>query len=125
MAAKRILFGDQVRAKALRGVVPVQVTYHGIQPSPALDEAIRQRARKLERFHKRLVSCRATVEQSGMHQGRSYTVRLDIRLPGTEIAISHDHDRDPFVAVHDAFDAAWRRIEDHARKERSDVKREL
>lgn len=105
--------------------IPVQVTFHGMAQSAALDTAIRQHAGKLDRFHPRVMSMRAVVEEVARHkhQGKEFSVRLDIKVAGGEIAINRDHDEDPFVAVRDAFDAARRKLEDHARRRRGDVKR--
>lgn len=104
--------------------LPVQVTFHGMKHSAALEQEIQERALKLEHFHPHLVSCRAVVEEAARHkqQGKEFVVRLDIKVPGGEIAINHDHSEDPFVAVRDAFDAARRKLEDHARRQRGDVK---
>lgn len=105
--------------------IPIQVTFHGMPQSAALDTAIRQHAGKLDRFHPHLISLRAVIEQVARHkqQGKEFTVRLDIKVKGGEIAINRDHDEDVFVAVRDAFDAARRKLEDHARRQRGDVKR--
>lgn len=104
--------------------IPVQVTFHGMPASAALETAIRQYAGKFDRFHPHLISCRAVVEHVARHQrqGKEYTVRLDIRVKGGEIAINRDHAEDAFVAVREAFDAARRRLEDHARRRRGAVK---
>jgi len=45
------------------------------------------------------------------HQGKEFVVRLDIKVPGSEIVISHDHHVDLYAALHDAFHAAQRRLE--------------
>ena len=105
--------------------IPVQVTFHGMPQSAALDTAIRQHAGKLDRFHPHVMSLRAVVEEVARRkqQGKEFNVRLDIKVSGGEIAINRDHDEDAFVAVRDAFDAARRKLEDHARRQRGDVKR--
>jgi ribosome-associated translation inhibitor RaiA len=104
--------------------IPVQVTFHSMPASAALETAIRQYAGKFDRFHPHLISCRIVVEHVARHkrQGKEYTVRLDIRVKGSEIAINRDHAEDAFVAVREAFDAARRRLEDHARRRRGAVK---
>ena len=74
-------------------------------------------AGKLERYHRQIVSCRVVVEipSRHKHQGREFVVRLDIKVPGSEIVINHDHHEDLYTALHDAFHAAQRRLEDHDR----------
>ena len=104
--------------------LPVQVTFHGMTQSAALEQAIQERAAKLEQFHPQLISCRAVVEEASRHkqQGKEFVVRLDIKVPGGEVAISREHSEDPYVAVRDAFDAARRQLEDQARRRRGKVK---
>jgi len=48
-------------------------------------------------------------------------VRLDIKVPGNEIAINHDHHEDVYRALQDAFGAARRKLEDHARRRAGSV----
>ena len=113
------------RASVAHMDIPLQVSLHGIAHSDALDNAIRQRAAKLERYYDRIVSCRVVLELAARHQrkGKQYTVRIDLKVPGDELAITREHDEDPRVALRDAFDAARRRLEDYARRQRGDVKR--
>ena len=93
-------------------------------PSPEIEAAIREKAAKLDHYFDRITSCRVVVEQPSQHKrhGNPFTVHLDIKVPGGEIAITHDHDEDLHVALHDAFDAARRKLEDHVRVQRGDVK---
>lgn len=104
--------------------VPLQITTRGIPRSPALEAGIREKAAKLEEFHPRITSCHVAVEESGKHrhQGRSFTVRIDLRVPGREIAVTRDHHEDVFVALRDAFDSAKRQLEEVVREKRGDVK---
>jgi ribosomal subunit interface protein len=104
--------------------IPIQITFHGLAPSPALEAAIRERAGKLDRFHPHVMSCRAVVEEVARHktQGKEFAVRLDIKVAGGEVAVNREHSEDAFVAVRDAFDAARRQLEDLARRQRGDVK---
>lgn len=100
--------------------LPVQITFHGMKHSDALELAIQERAAKLEHFYPHLVSCRAVVEEGArrQRQGKEFVVRLDIKVSGAEVAVNHDHAEDPFVAVREAFDAARRQLDEHARRVR-------
>ena len=104
--------------------VPLQITMRGFEHSAALEADIRQHAEKLEQFHPRIVSCRITVEETRRHhrQGRHFNVRIDVRVPGGDIAVNLDHDEDVHVAVRDAFDSAKRQLEETIREKRGDVK---
>jgi ribosomal subunit interface protein len=104
--------------------LPIQITFRGMANSAALEDAVRERASKLEHFHRHVMSCRAVIETAARHkhQGKEFVVRLDIKVAGGEIAINREHSEDPFIAVRDAFDAARRKLEDHVRRQRGDVK---
>jgi len=97
--------------------IPLQITLRNIPKSAAVEAAIRRRAGKLDRYHRHIVSCRVVVEipSRHSHQGREFVVRLDIKVPGSEIVINHDHHEDLYTALQEAFHAAQRRLEDRAR----------
>ena len=103
---------------------PIQITFHDVSRSDALEAHIRQKAEKLEEFHSRIISCRVTVEELSKHhhQGRQFRVRIDLRVPGKEIVANRDHHEDVYVALRDAFDAVKRQLEEVAREMRGDVK---
>ena len=96
--------------------IPLQITLRNIAKSDAAEAAIRKRVAKLERLHRNIVSCRVVVEipSRHKHQGKEFVVRLDIKVPGSEIVITHDHHEDLYAALHEAFQAAQRRLEAHA-----------
>lgn len=107
----------------------IHVTFKGLPPSPALEQKIRAKVEKLERFHHRITSCRVLVESlNGQERlGRIITVRVDVVVPGAELVATreagHDHNHeDVHVALRDAFDAVLRQLEDHVRRQRGDVK---
>jgi len=104
--------------------VPLQIVVRNFPHSAALEARVRESVAKLEEFHPRIVSCRVTIEESSRHQrqGRQLQVRIDVRVPGKEIAVNREHDEDVYVALGDAFDAARRQLEDAARVARGDVK---
>ena len=105
--------------------IPLQVSFHGVAHSEALYGAIRKRVGELERFYDRIVSCRVVLELGARQHrnGKQYSARIDLKVPGGEIAVTHEHDEDVQIALRDAFDAARRRLEDFARTQRGDVKR--
>ena len=98
--------------------IPLQITLRDIGNSEFVDMAIREKVAKLEQFHTDIVSCRVTVEFAGRHkhQGREFNIHIDIKVPGEEIAINHDHDADIYVALRDAFAAARRKLDENAHR---------
>ena len=109
--------------------IPVQITFRGMDPSPAIEERVRERAAKLERYFDRITSCRVNVEAPHLHQhkGKLFHVRVDITVPGVELVVNrnpadnHAHE-DVYVAIRDAFRAAERQLDDHAKKKKGRVK---
>ncbi len=97
--------------------IPLQITLRNIPKSEAVEAAIRRRAEKLDRYHRNIVSCRVVVEipSRHKHQGKEFVVRLDIKVPGSEIVVTHDHHEDLYAALHEAFHAAQRRLAANAR----------
>jgi ribosome-associated translation inhibitor RaiA len=94
------------------------ITLHGVDRSPALEKDIRSRAEKLRQLHGFITGCRVVVERPHKHhhQGGQFVVRLRIEVPGADVVVNHDHSEDLHVAVRDAFDAARRQLDDHARR---------
>jgi ribosomal subunit interface protein len=109
--------------------LPLQITFRNMDPSPAVEAAIRERAERLDRFHPHIMSCRVVVEAPHQHQrkGKLYGIRVDVMVPGGEIAVTHEgpenhaHE-DVYVAIRDSFNSVGRLLEDHLRKRRGDVK---
>lgn len=109
--------------------VPLEITFHNIDSSPSMEAEIRRHAEKLKRFAADIVSCRVAVEAPHKHHrhGRLFHVRVDVRLPGSEIVVNRDPSEhhaheDVYVAIRDAFKAARRQVQDAVRKRRGDVK---
>jgi ribosome-associated translation inhibitor RaiA len=104
----------------------LQITFRSMDPSPAVEDCIREAAAKLETIEPRLTRCHATVETRHRrhHKGSLFHVGIDLTVPGAEIAISRDPEmdhghEDVYVAVHHAFDAAKRRLMAQPRRRRS------
>lgn len=113
--------------------IPLQITFKNTDSSGVIENEIRQRARKLERFFDHIMSCRVVVEVPHKHKvkGNQYNIKIDITVPGSEIVVtksSPDPDKthkDPNIAIKDAFSSAARQLEDYARKLRGDVKTQV
>jgi ribosomal subunit interface protein len=108
---------------------PLEIRFRQMEPSPAIEARIREKAAALERFSERITGCRVIVEKEHRHhrQGNLFRVRVEIDAPGGELAATHtgpkDHaHEDVQVAIRDAFNAAVRRLEDHVRQRGGKVK---
>lgn len=100
-----------------------------MEASDAVDAQIREKIAWLETFYDKIQSCRVVIEAPHRHhrQGTIYQVRIDLKVPGGEIVVNREpgfdgaHE-DVYVSIRDAFDAARRRLEDYARRERGATK---
>jgi len=109
--------------------VAVEIVFHNVDHSPAVEAAARERVAKLEQIAPDITSCRVTIEAPHKHhrQGNLFAVRIDLRYPGGETIANrsrsgdHAHE-DVYVAMRDAFNAARRQLQDHLRIRRGQVK---
>jgi ribosome-associated translation inhibitor RaiA len=105
--------------------VPLQVTFRDVPQSAAVDADIRKHAAALETVCDDMTSCRVTIESPARHkhQGRLYAAHVDVTVPAGEIVSTRGHEHeDLHVAIRDAFEAVRRRLEDHVRRRRGQVK---
>lgn len=105
--------------------IPLNISFHGMASSAALESHIREKADALAQMHPNLTRCNVTIEQPHhhKHQGNAFNVRIDLYVPGNEIVVNRDAHEDAYVALREAFDAAKRQVLRHAQKKRGDIKR--
>ncbi len=109
---------------------PLQITYRNVEPSPAIEADIRDRAAKLERYSEDIIGCRVVVESPhGSHnKGNHYRVLVDLTIPGEELVAGrypteHDEHEDLYVAIRDAFNAVTRELKEASEKRRDAQRR--
>ena len=105
--------------------IPLEIVFHHMDHSDAVEKAVRQHVVKLERLCNEITSCHVFVKAPHMNQqqGNLFEVNVETRVPGTELVVSnnpgkiHAHE-DAYVAIRDAFDAMQRQIKKWKTKER-------
>ncbi len=109
--------------------VPLRITFHQMETSPAVEAKIREKVEKLETFSKHMTACRVSVESSSKHnqQGNLFHIVINLDVPNNEIVVSRDHGdkhshEDVYVAIRDAFKSARRQLEDYERRQRGKIK---
>jgi len=109
--------------------VPIQVHFHGLPHSDALEDYIRDHVAKLTTLSRDIVSCRIAIEVEDLrHQtGRHHRVRVDLVLPGKELVVNRtppasSAHADPYAAIDDAFDDMARSLSRHVQQLHRDVK---
>jgi len=96
---------------------PVEIIWHNMDPARHVEKRVNQRVARLERFFGRIVRCHVVVEapHERRRTGNQYEVRLEVSVPGGELAINRKPGNDfahadVLVAVRDAFDAMERQL---------------
>lgn len=108
---------------------PLEITFRGIDPSPAVEARIRDKAAKLCQYDERVIRGEVVVETPHRHhlKGRLFHVRITLTVPGGVVVTRrephqrHGHE-DVYIAIRDAFDDAARQLEDRVRRQRGDIK---
>jgi len=100
-----------------------QVSFDDLPIDERVRDAALDHVAALERLSDRITGCHVVIAQPHRHhrQGRLYSVRVELVVPGGEIVVNREHPRDHahedvYVALRDAFRAAGRRLEDHVRR---------
>lgn len=101
-----------------------QITTRGMPSSPALEAEIQKRVDKLISYFDNIIKCSIVFEliQKHKHQGKLYNVRINVSVPGKELAATYKYDEDIYVAIRDAFHALTKQLEEHAEKRHGQVK---
>src|SRR6478752_5052739 len=96
--------GIPAERRARTGMTP-QITYRGMQHSPALDAKIVELTGKLEEINPKITSCHVVVDEIDRHKakGNLFEVRVDLHVPGREIVATHQENPDAYAALHSAF----------------------
>lgn len=104
--------------------IPLQITARDFELTEVIEESIRERAEKLDRFYEHIMRCKVVLENPHRHQrkGGLFNVRIDLKVPGGDLVVKREPNEDLYVAIRDAFDAARRQIQDYAREKRGQVK---
>jgi ribosomal subunit interface protein len=96
---------------------PLEVHFNNMERSEAVEAAVRERAGKLEQFFGGITSCHVYIDapHHRHRKGNRYEVRLEIRIPGTELAVNNkpgdvNAHEDVHVAIRDAFNAMERQL---------------
>ena len=109
---------------------PLEVDFHNLERSEFIESAVRERCKKLERFAPHVTRCRVKIAAPHRHhtKGNVYHVSVDLHVPGAEIVVNRDPDKDHahedvYVAVRDAINAAARQLQGYVRVRRGDVRK--
>jgi len=111
--------------------VPVQISFHGLDKSEAVETRIREKVAKLEQYFDRITACRVVVERHhktnhASNAGQPYHITIILEVPGDELVVKRDPKRpdslkdheDIQIALRDAFATMGRQLKDYVRRRR-------
>ena len=103
---------------------PVEITFRGMTPSPSVEAAVATWVERLRHVYDRIQDCQVWIDLPHRHRRRGawFQVKISLGVPDGERVVSHDEHIDVYVALADAFNAARRQLQDHARIRRGDIK---
>ena len=107
--------------------IPIQITFHGIDKSDAVEGKIKERVDKLGKYSNRIIGCRVVVESHHKSHPNLNTnaapfhVTIHLSVPGEDLVVRRDpkemraHE-DMQIALRDSFEAMERRLKDYTQK---------
>jgi cold shock CspA family protein/ribosome-associated translation inhibitor RaiA len=74
---------------------PLQITFRNMPRSAAIEEAIREKAKKLDSYYDRILGCHVVIEAPHRrhHKGKAYLVRIDLTVPRGELVVNRGRNR--------------------------------
>ncbi|MTJ79559.1 MAG: ribosome-associated translation inhibitor RaiA [Telmatospirillum sp.] len=113
--------------------IPLQITFHGLDHSDAIEERIREKAAKLEQVCDRIIGCRVVIEvrhrnASTQHRkGEPFHIAVDVTVPGAKLVVKNDPkdshiNEDILIALREAFDNIERQLKDYMDRQRTEAK---
>lgn len=101
--------------------IPLQVVYHQVDKSDAIDALIREQVDKLEQVCDHIIGCRVAVEEPHRHVGRgirNWRVRISVTVPPQhELVVAREGQEaglkgDLETVILDAFDSMLRKLDE-------------
>ena len=113
--------------------IPLELSFHNVEPSDALKASVQSHVDKLEQFHDHIIGCRVVIEtphKSQKASGNPPDVHIVIRVPGKEIVVSREYNHgghkkaatDAYAVLDEAFLVAQKQLKDYRRVSHGDVK---
>lgn len=107
--------------------LPIEITYRGVEKSDEIDDFIRDKAARLDKFCDHITRCDVIVEHPNhaQHSGNPFHVRIDLRVPpGHELVVhekpvQHEMHEPLTKVVNEAFKAMERQLKDLVDRQQS------
>lgn len=93
----------------------VQIIFHGINRSAAVETVVNEKMVALQKFDNQLGPCKVTVTQEGHQTMGPFTVQIDLVASGRDIIVSRTN-QDVMVAINELFDTVRRSVVEESNK---------
>ena len=98
---------------------PLEIHFHGIEKSQAVEQRVREKVAKLAKHFGRLTRCRVVLEvpHRSPQKPKVYQIKIELGMPGRRpVVVSHEREgshanEELGLAIRDAFEAALRKID--------------
>jgi ribosome-associated translation inhibitor RaiA len=98
---------------------PLEIHFHGIEKSEAVEQRVREKVAKLAKHFGRLTRCRVVLEapHRSPQKPKVYQIKIELGMPGRRpIVVSHEREgshanEELGLALRDAFEAALRKVD--------------
>ena len=113
--------------------IPLELSFHNMQPSDALKAAVQKHVRKLDSLKSHLIGCRVVIEMPHKNHRTGQNlpdVHIVMRVPGKELVVSREMAHagnkktptDAYAVLDNAFAVAQGQLKEHRRIVQGDVK---
>ena len=74
---------------------PLEISFHNLMSSPAIEDEIERRVAKLEKLYPRMIACRVSVEKPHRQHrtGSPFEIHIEMSVPGKTIAVTREPNR--------------------------------
>ena len=98
---------------------PLEIHFHGIEKSEAVEQRVREKVAKLAKHFDRLTRCRVVLEvpHRSPQKPKVYQIKIELGMPGRRpVVVSHEREgshanEELGLATRDAFEAALRKVD--------------
>jgi cold shock CspA family protein/ribosome-associated translation inhibitor RaiA len=107
---------------------PLQISFHNMEPSEALERRVREQWAKVERHYDGIIGARIAIEAPHKQPHKSTLgISITIGVPGRDIVVKreqrlHESDEHATWVINEAFQVAGRQLEEYAQRQRREVK---
>jgi ribosome-associated translation inhibitor RaiA len=98
---------------------PLEIHFHGIDKSEAIEQRVREKVAKLAKHFDRITRCRVVLEvpHRSPQKPKVYQIKIELGMPGRRpVVVSHEREgshasEELGLAIRGAFEAALRKVD--------------